>query len=175
MAPLSLAELLQFRENARVRLWVTMRMLQLTRWSESGTSVAWTSTGCVATAKFRFRLSASENLPAATTTLFCIASHSHRTHPSLQVEGLFLLASARNAAPISESSAIAASLPSRVISHLGLDIPVVQRAHWARGIISAAVTHAYDAAAARMPQVRSGLSSSVHVLGCIRSYFRLSL
>jgi len=93
----------------------------------------------------------------------------------LQVEGLFLLASARNAAPISESSAIAASLPSRVISHLGLDIPVVQRAHWARGIISAAVTHAYDVAAARMPQVRGGLSSSVHVLGCILSYFRSSL
>jgi len=71
---------------------------------------------------------------------------------------MFLLASARNAAPISVSTAIAASLPERVAQHLGLHIPVVQRAHWARGIVTAAAAYAYDAAVARMPQVRGSLS-----------------
>jgi hypothetical protein len=71
---------------------------------------------------------------------------------------MFLLASARNAAPISVSAAVAASLPERVAQHLGLHIPVVQRAHWARGIVTAAAAYAYDAAVARMPQVRGSLS-----------------
>ena len=72
---------------------------------------------------------------------------------SFKVEGMFSLARARNAAPIGVSTAIVASLASRVISHLGLDIPVVKRAHWARSIMTAAVVHAMDVAAARTPQV----------------------
>ena len=72
---------------------------------------------------------------------------------SLQIEGMFALARDRNAAPISVSSAIAASFPSLVISHLGLNIPVVQRASWARSITTAAVAHAVHVSAARMPQV----------------------
>ena len=64
------------------------------------------------------------------------------------------MARARNAAPIQGSSAIAALLPSRVISHLGLDIPVVQRAHWARCVTSTAVMRAVEVTAAQMPQVR---------------------
>jgi hypothetical protein len=66
---------------------------------------------------------------------------------------MFSLASARNAAPIQVSSDIAASLPSRVISHLGLDIPIVQRATWARQVVSAAVTLVVEVTAAQMPQV----------------------
>jgi hypothetical protein len=66
---------------------------------------------------------------------------------------MFALARDRNAAPTSVSAAIAASFPALVISRLGLDIPVVQRASWARSITAAAVMHAVHVSAARMPQV----------------------
>ncbi len=79
----------------------------------------------------------------------------HRTDVTifLKIEGMFLLARDRNAAPIAVSSAIAASFPSLVISHLGLDIPVVMCAQWARSIMATAVAHAVDVTAASMPQV----------------------
>jgi hypothetical protein len=70
-----------------------------------------------------------------------------------KVEGMLSMARARNAAPVAVSSAIAASFPSLVASHLGLDIPVVQRAHWARSIVAGAVARIVDDAVARSPEV----------------------
>ena len=84
---------------------------------------------------------------------------------------MFSIAKARNAAPVAVSSAIAASFPSLVISHLGLDIPVVQRAYWARTIISAVVARNVDEAVVRMPQVCSVLACDIHILHPHSVYF----
>jgi hypothetical protein len=49
----SLAELLQQRANLKGRRQARMRMVRRLSVSASGTLAAWTSTGCVATAKLR--------------------------------------------------------------------------------------------------------------------------
>ena len=86
---------------------------------------------------------------------------------------MFSIAKARNAAPVAVSSAIAASIPSLVVSHLGLNIPVVQRAHWARSIVSAAVVHIVDEAVVQMPQVCSVLASDIHIIHLRFVFFTL--
>jgi hypothetical protein len=86
---------------------------------------------------------------------------------------MFSIAKARNAAPVAVSSAIAASFPSLVISHLGLDIPVVQRAYWARTILSAVVAHIVDEAIVQMPQVCGVLACDIHILHPHSIYFTL--
>jgi hypothetical protein len=78
---------------------------------------------------------------------------------------MFVIASARNEAPLQVSSTIAVSLPSRVLSHLGLDIPIVQHALWARSVTSAAVTLAVEVAATQMPHVRiTNITQSCRVI-----------
>jgi hypothetical protein len=111
-----------------------------------------------------FRSSYLHNNPTALTIIISLR---------FEVDGLFSMARARNAAPVAVSSAIAASIPSLVVSHLGLNIPVVQRAHWARSIVSAAVANIVDETVVQMPQVWSVLASDIHIIHSRFAYFTL--
>jgi hypothetical protein len=111
-----------------------------------------------------FRTTYLHNNPTALTIVISLR---------FEVDGMFSMARARNAAPVAVSSAIAASIPSLVVSHLGLNIPVVQRAHWARSIVSAAVAHIVDEAVVQMPQVCSVLASDIHIIHSRFVFFTL--
>jgi hypothetical protein len=142
MEPSSPADLSQSRQGRRGKHYETVKMHLEVSWSLNGILVSWIWIGYTGTAKLR--LIYSHNTLKYHFTVVTIF---------FKIEGMFILARDRNAAPIEVASAIAASFPSLVASHLGLDIPVVQFAQWARSITAAAVAHAVDVTAASMPQV----------------------